>query len=284
MPETHGYRLPPGEAFTDELACALVFYPAKDEYRRALLGAVTHFEKWLAWELDDDKRGVDAARAWALANACTLECWNMACIDELLETMEAVRVLLANRKECCDDNVTYGLQDEVETEIDPGIGDPPDYYGETAITTWAEWEGHVCYNAQLYVDNLKNMASQINGAVEQSSLYLGLIAAGLVLLSFSGVGLPIAYLLASFVVGGLALAATSSTFATSAADIEDARVSIVCSLMEGGDLAGAVEDALSSGAAWDLFYQYVDYDSATAIIHEGGIEGDYLPSETCGVI
>lgn len=275
----HGYLLPDGQAFTEDLSCALVFYPDKDEYRRALLGAITYFETWIAWELDDDKRGKDAARAWALANACTLECWDMACIDELLATMEAVRALLENRKDCCDDNVSYGLQDEVETDTEPGVGDPPDAYGETTIVTWEDWEEHVCYNAHLYVDNLKNIGNQLGGAVEQNSLFLGLIAAALVLLTFSGVGLPIAYLLASFVVTGLVLAATSATFADTSDELESARNDIVCSLILGGNLAGEVEDAIGS-AAWELFYQFVDYDSAMAIIHDGGIEGDYLPSET----
>lgn len=280
MVKEHGYLLPAGDAFTEELSCALVFYPDKEEYRRALLGALTYFQTWIAWERDDDKRGKDAARAWALANFCTMECWDMACIDELLETMEAVRVLLSNRKDCCDDNVTYGLQEEFDTDIDPGVGDPPDYYGETAIVDWDDWWEHVCYNAHLYVDNLKNMSSQLNGAVEQNSLYLGLIAAGLALLAFSGVGAPVAYLLASFVVTGLVLAVTSATFASSSDDIEAAREDIVCVLLQGGDLAGEVEEALGSGAAWDLFYKFVDYDSATAIIHEGGADGDYLPTET----
>jgi hypothetical protein len=43
-------------------------------------------------------------------------------------------------------------------------------------------------------------------------------------------------------------------------------------------LAGAVENAIGS-SAWELFYQFIDYGSAMAIIHEGGIEGDYLPAE-----
>lgn len=279
MSKTHGYQLPSGEAYTEDLSCALVFYPDKDEYRRALLGALTYFETWLAWELDDSKRGKDAARAWAFANVCTLECWNMACIDELLATMEAVRALLENRKDCCDDNVSYGTQDEVVTEIVPGEGDPPDEYGETAIETWDDWAEHVCYNAHLYVDNLINQGNQIGGAVEQNSLFLGLIAAALTLLSFSGVGLPVAYLLASFVVTGLVLAATSATFANTEDDFEDARDDIVCALLQGGDLAGVIEDAIET-APWELFYQHNDYDSASAIIHEGGIEGDYLPSET----
>lgn len=275
-----GYELPPGEAFTDELCCALVFYPDKDAYRRALLGAVGYFATWTAWERDASKRGVDASRAWKLAYARTLECWNMACLDDLIDDMAAIRALMETRKDCCDGNVTYDIQDVLGTTIDPRVGDPPDYYGETAVSDWDDWSEHVCYNAHLYVDNLKNIGNQMNGAVEQSSLFLGLIAAGLVLLSFSGIGLPIAYLLASFVVSGLVLAATSTTFENTADDLEDARELIVCALLTGTSLAEVVEDALSSATDWDLFYQFVDYDSATAIIYEGGADGDYLPAET----
>ena len=280
MPKPFGYLLPPGDAYTEELCCALVFYPDKDEYRRALLGAVTHFGTWLAWETDSAKRGKDAARAWKDANSRTLECWNMACLDELIADMAAVRALLERHKDCCDDGLTYGLQDEVETDITPFVGDPPEFYGETAVTDWDDWAEHVCYNAHLYVDNLINMGSQLEGAVSQSALYIGLIAAGLVALSFIGIGLPVAYLLAATVLSTLIYNVTALTFATTADDLEDARDLIVCALINGGDLATVVADALSSDASWDLFYQFVDYSSASAIIHEGGAIGEFLPADT----
>jgi hypothetical protein len=235
---------------------------------------------WKAWERDSDKRGKDAAANWREAFELTMECWRMACLEDLKKDVSDILVLLANRKDCCDDNVTYNIQIQIGTEIDPGIGDPPEFYGETAVSDWDDWLEHVCYNANLYVDNLINMASQMEGAVAQSSIYIGLIAAALAVLSFSGIGLPIAYLLAAGVVAGLILTATTSTFDTTAEDFEDARESIVCALLLGYDLASAVEGALSSGAAWDLFYQFADYSSATAAIYEGGYNQDYLPSET----
>ncbi len=280
MTKELGYLLPAGEAYTDELCCALVFYPDKDEYRRALLGSIGYMATWHAWELDDDKRGKDAARAWKDAYTRTLECWNMACLDELIEDVAAMRALLANRKDCCDDNITFDLPPSEETEIDPRVGDPPDYYGETPVTDWDDWSEHLCYNAHLYVDNLINMADQLDVAVGNSSLYLALIAAGLVILSFTGIGLPIAFGLASGVVSGLIAAATLTTFSGSQDDFEDNRELIICALMLGESLADAVEAALGSGPAWDLFYQFVDYDSATAIIYEGGAAGEFLPTET----
>lgn len=275
-----GYPLPDGELGNDEIVCQLVYLPDRPEYWQALLGAIHYMSTWLAWERDGGKRGKDAAANWREAFELTMGCWRMACLEDLQQDVSDIRDLLANRKDCCDDNVTYNLQDDIGTEIDPGVGDPPDFYGETAVTDWDDWSEHVCYNAHLYVDNLVNMASQMEGAVAQSSIYIGLIAAALAVLSFSGIGLPIAYLLAASVVAGLVLTASSSTFDSSAEDLEDARELLICALLLGGDLAGEVEDALSSDASWDLFYQFVDYSSATAAIYEGGYNQDYLPTET----
>ena len=67
-----GYLLPDGEAFTEEMACALVFYPDKKEYRQALGGSLGYLSTWLAWERDDDKRGSDAAREWKIALVMTM--------------------------------------------------------------------------------------------------------------------------------------------------------------------------------------------------------------------
>lgn len=275
-----GYPLPDGVLGNDEIVCQLVYLPDRPEYWQALLGAISYMATWKAWERDSSKRGKDAAANWREAFELTMECWRMTCLEDLKQDVSDILVLMANRKDCCDDNVTYNIQIEIGTEIDPGVGDPPDFYGETAVTDWDDWLEHVCYNAHLYVDNLINMASQMEGAVAQSSIYIGLIAAALAVLSFSGIGLPVAYLLAAGVVAGLVLTATTSTFDTTAEDLEDARESIVCALLLGHSIADAVETALGSGAAWDLFYQFADYSSATAAIYEGGYNEDYLPADT----
>ncbi|GAG75571.1 unnamed protein product, partial [marine sediment metagenome] len=147
------------------------------------------------------------------------------------------------------------------------------------IETWADWEEHVCYNAHLYVDNLKNYGDMLWHIVKENSYYLGVIAAILAFLSFAGIGAAVSYLLASSVVALIAGGATLATFSSTKDEIEAARDDIVCSLLQGGSLATIVENAIGS-AAWELFYQWVDYDSAMAIIHEGGIDGDYLPADT----
>jgi hypothetical protein len=280
MKEPPGYLLPAGDAYTDELACTLVFYPDKPEYRRALLGSIVYLSNWLAWERDSEKRGKDAARAWKGAVDETLECWTMACFEELMADVARIRDLLETKKDCCDDSVAYYPTEEPTTEIVPLVGDPPEYYGETAVTDWDDWQEHVCYNAHAYVDYLISTSGQLYNAVEVSSIFMGLIAAALALLAFSGIGLPIAFGLAAFVVSGLALSATILTFADTASDFEDARDEIVCAIVMGYSVPEAVESALGSNTAWDLFYQWVDYASAMAIVYEGGYGSEYLPTET----
>lgn len=279
MTDPPGYLLPEGECYTDELACTIVFYPDKEEYRRALLGSIVYLSNWLAWERDSDKRGKDAARAWKNAVDETLECWTMTCFEELMADVARIRTLLENRKDCCDPNVVYYPTEEPTTEIIPLVGDPPAFYGETAVADWDEWLEHVCHNAHLYVDYLKDTASEIKDAVSINSIYLGLIAAALAVLSFSGVGLPIAFGLAALVVTGLVTSATLSTFSDTADDFETARDSIVCAIVAGTSLPDAIEAALSSGTDWDLFYQWIDYDAATAIMYEGGWDDEFLPTE-----
>lgn len=278
--ETTGYELPAGDAFEDELCCAIVYYPDREEYRRALLGALTYFATWIAWERDSAKRGADAARSWQLALDKTLECWNMACMEDLIAIQNEILTLLQSKKDCCDTGVTYDPQETVETDIDPGVGDPPDFYGQTAITTWDEWEEHVCYNAHVYVDNLISAASQLVDAVNYSWIALGLVAALMALATMSGIGIPIAYGLAATVVGSLAALTSGTVFTQAATDIETARDDIVCAFLQGTGLADAVETAIGSGVAWTAFYQFLDYATAEAIVFEGGHDGEYLPTET----
>jgi len=274
-----GYPLPDGELGDDDLVCQLVYLPNRDEYWRALLGGLHYFTTWLAWERDDDKRGKDAAANWRLAFEKTMECWRMACLEDLENNVAAILALLQGKKDCCDGNVTYLPQSEYTTDIEPEVGDPPDYYGETAVTDWDDWLEHVCYNAHLYVDHLVHQAEQINDAIGVGMLSMGLIGSGLALLSFGPLGIPAAFAIVSTTLFGL-IAASALTFDDKAEDIEDARDDIVCALINGTSLRDAVEDAVgSTSLEWTLFYSIPDYESAQAIIYEGGADGKFLPSE-----
>ena len=274
-----GYPLPTGALGEDDIVCQLVYLPDRPEYWQALGAALHYFSTWKAWERDDDKRGKDAASNWRAAFELTIGCWRMTCLQELTETVQHILELLASRKDCCDDNVTYLPTEPITTDIEPEVGDPPDYYGETAVSDWDDWYEHVCYNAHKYVDYLAHAGNQLADASLSSSIFIGLIAALLSLLAFSGIGLPIAFGVAAGIVSGIVLTGTAVTFDDTEDSIEASRDLIVCAIIQNTGLADAIEDALESGLDWDLFYQFIDYESALAVIYEGGIGTEYLPSE-----
>ena len=275
-----GYPLPDGELGDDEIVCQLVYLPNRDEYWQALLAAVHYLSTWRAWKRDTDKRGQAAAANWREAFELTIGCWRMACLDELTQDVNDILELLQAKKDCCDDNITYLPTPEITTDIEPNVGDPPEEYGETEVEDWDEWLEHVCYNANLYVDYLAHAGDTMFVAFAESGIVIGLIAALLALLAASGIGLPISFALSLAVTSGIIGGGTLATFAGSEDAIEDARNAIVCAILQGRSLSAAVETALESGLDWDLFYQFIDYDSALSIIYEGGYAGDFLPSET----
>lgn len=280
-----GYPLPSGELGDDEIVCQLVYLPNRPEYWQALLAAVHYFSTWRAWERDDDKRGKDAATNWRAAFELTIGCWRMTCLEELTQAVTDILELLQTRKDCCDDNITYLPVDEIETDIIPFEGDPPDVYGETEIEDWDEWAEHVCYNAHLYVDYLGHAGDSLYEAVRNSALIIGVIAALLTLLATVGVGAPVAFTLAAGIVSGIVLGGNIYTFDGTYEAIEAARQDIVCAIVQGTGLAEAVETALGSGVDWDLFYQFIPYETAIAVIWEGGVDDEFLETETredCG--
>ncbi|GAH39857.1 unnamed protein product, partial [marine sediment metagenome] len=117
-----GYPLPSGEAFTDELACLMVFYPDKPEYRQAFFGAYFYLSNWLAWERDPDKKGADAARAWKLAVEATMECIEMNTCETILSLLEEIRNNTGVN--CCDVvDITDG--DQYTDDVEDGEGNVP---------------------------------------------------------------------------------------------------------------------------------------------------------------
>ncbi|GAH19703.1 unnamed protein product, partial [marine sediment metagenome] len=275
-----GYPLPDGELGDDDLVCQLVYLPDRPEYWQALLAAIHYFSTWKAWERDDDKRGKDAAANWRDAFELTIGCWRMTCLEDLTQTVTDILELLQTRKDCCDDNLTYDIVEDIETDIVPFEGDPPEVYGETEIEDWDEWAEHVCYNAHLYVDYLAHAGDTIWEAAKLSAIAIGVIAAVLASLVTLGIGAPVAWTLAAGITSGIFLGGTIATFAGSHDAIEDARDDIVCAIINGTGVADAVEDALESGLDWDLFYSLIPYNSAMAIIYEGGHDSEFLSSET----
>lgn len=241
-----GYPLPDGELGGDEIVCQLVYLPDRDEYWRALYMAIAYFATWIAWERDDDKRGKDAAADWRTALELTTECWRMACLEQITDRMDDIIAMLALKKDCCDTNITYGPGTEVETEIEPEEGDPPDYYGETAVTDWDDWKEHVCHNAHVWVDSLVWQAGEMDDLLQLGGVTIGALGAGLLLLGAVGLAIATPFAIVAATAAGILAAGTLAVFLTTADDIEDARDDIVCALLQGDSVADVIEDALGS--------------------------------------
>lgn len=268
-----GYLLPPGDAYEEELACAIVFYPDRKEYRQALLGSILHLSTWRAWEKEEEHKGIDAALSWKLATEYTLECMNMGCFEELQANVAAILALLQSNVPCCGDNITYGEQTTYNTIIIPNLGDAPTHYGETEVSDWEEWNEYLCHNANLWVDELIEQAGNIAVYLEYGGMTMGGLAVAIAAIALFVVGGFISVPVLMLGVAGLSVGIAGSVFEDAADDLEAARTSIVCAILGDRGVAMAVESALSSGVAWNLFYSLIDYDSAIAVLYEGG-DGD----------
>ena len=273
-----GYLLPAGEAYTDDFACQLIFIPRKDEYYRAMLGALFYMSTWTAWQRDSDKRGKDAAQAWREANELTMECWRMTCLEDITERMDIIINLLSNQQACCE-SWTVGPVITVITNITPGVGPDPTEWGETAVADWEEWLEYVCYHAHLYVDTLINSAKALDLAVELGSYTIEFFSAILATMKFMTLGHPVGISDVMEIYDDFRDAVDLIGEFDGLADrFEAARDDIVCAILQGSSLSDAIETAVDNNLIWLLFYVWTDYTSVQALIYEGTVDGsEYLP-------
>jgi hypothetical protein len=169
-----GYPLPPGEAFTDELACMMIFIPDKDEYRQAFFSAYFYMSNWLAWENDPDKKGKDAARAWKAAVEVTLGCIEMNICEIMVDLMTQIR---DNTGIYCCDVVDISDGDRYTDVVEDGEGDVPQNiidagYADDAAD-WAGFDAYKCMIAHLMVDNMTAQLEKINSYMVEPSIILG---------------------------------------------------------------------------------------------------------------
>lgn len=274
-----GYLLPDGDCYTEETECCFVFIPARDEYRRAFFGALGYFSTWLAWERDSAKRGRDAARAWKFANDLTMECWDMGACTDMLDKLDQLIALQQNSVCCAGNKYTTYNDNRIETTtIVPESGPAPTYYGETAVADWDEWLEYVCFHAHEFVDDLINAANKIDSLLDLGiwaiDAYFWLVRK--IVFRNDGWEIPIDLSWAGNIFKAI-LQGGAGLFEIVASDLEDGREDIICALINGTSLSDAVEASISGTPAWTLFYQFLDYDSAAAVIYNGGIpEFGYL--------
>lgn len=159
---TAGYPLPPGDAFEEDLACMLVFYPDRDEYRQAFFSSLHGLGNWLAWERDPSKKGKDAAQSWKLANELTRECLEMNTCETIVNLLTEIRDNSALN--CCD-VVDISDGDQYTDEIEDGVGDVPQNVIDAGYATGvSDWEGfaeYKCMVSHVMVDNMTAQLEQI---------------------------------------------------------------------------------------------------------------------------
>jgi hypothetical protein len=204
----------------------------------------------------------------------------MTCLEQLQQDVSDILAQLRNADPCCSENITYYDSDTYITIIVPGVGEPPEFYGETEVEDWEEWKQYLCYNAHLWVDELIRAALTIGVALDTGGLTIGLLAAVISAIALFVVGGVLALPLLMVIIFGLSANVAATIFEDAAVDIENARDAIVCVIVQGGDVASVIEAVVSSGVAWETLYSFFDYDSAMAILYEGGNGDDvYLEAE-----
>lgn len=268
-----GYRLPSGDLKDPDINCLILFYPDRDEYRRALWGSLDYLGTWKAWERDDLKRGKDAASGWKTANELTWECFTMNTCETILGLLTEIE---KNTRTCCGETtyVTYQNNLVITTTIVPGEGADPTVYGETPVADWDEWLEYVCYHAHEYVDDLIETAQKLDLAVSAGGYVLDFIAHLFSLVQWRMVEdiVPVNFSAIQAIFDALGQGLINNEFATLAEDLETGREDIVCALVQGTSLEDAVYSIVGAGVLWDVYYQWLDYETTTAVIYEGGID------------
>jgi hypothetical protein len=246
-----GYLLPSGDASEEELACCIVFYPARDEYRRALMGSLDYLATWIAWERDSEKRGQDAAASWKLANIQTWECCSMGFCNDLLTGLDEILAAIIALECCADQDITDG--DQYTDPIVDGEGDVPQNiidagYAEDA-EDWAGFDSYKCMISHLAVDHVESFFREIaphlseTGTIFGGMGVLGTLMGGILIL----LGLP----LAGGLVIALGAAAAIWNWITKygkgavediADEIATHHDALACAIYEGDGVADSVSD------------------------------------------
>lgn len=285
MSEPKGYKLPALVTVEEELACTIVYYPDKPEYRQALMGALLHFGTWTAWERDAAKRGRLAAKSWQAANELTMECLMANCFDEVIAAIKSLQTTVS--VDCFCEAITIDPQGDPIVPIIPGIGDVPTTYGEDDTTgyTWTEYQALICSQAHAYVDYIIAQNAHLMDLLSTGIIALGILAALIAVVSGFGIAVVISLGTAAAIFQQLIASPGHSVFILVGDEIEAARDDIVDAIVCGtATLRSVMENAISP-LPWDLFYQWVNWEAATQVLRTGQWEGQTLehidPSTDC---
>lgn len=243
-----GYPLPSGEAYTDDLACMMLMYPNKPEYRQALFGALDYFATWLAWERDSSKRGKDAARAWREAIEATRECIEMNACETIIGLLTDIK---ANTGVYCCDTGDISDGDQYTDEVEDGEGDVPQNiidagYADDA----ADWDGfadYKCMISHLMITNMLEQTLRFETGTDLAGAILGGMAAAAAIAAviLSGGGAVLVYSIAIGIAtaAGLSLAVSELGrvgLGDLADDLETNHDALACAIYQADGSAAAV--------------------------------------------
>ena len=244
-----GYPLPSGELGEDDIVCQLVFLPDRPEYWQAFLGAYHYMTTWRAWERDEDKRGKDAAANWREAFEMTMECWRMACLEQLQQDVSDILKALEAGICCPDTDPTEG--DQFTDEVEDGVGDVPQNIIDSGYADdAADWDGfadYKCMVAHIVVDSMEAKFLKLAPHVDSAAAVAGGIASVAIIITAiwtGGLSLLLAGLISSL--GGVALfydaMISGSALITLAAKISTNHDALACAFYGGDGSQDSVDD------------------------------------------
>ena len=203
--------------------------------------------------------------------------------DDLIPLLDDVETLLRELKalgNCCPENVTYfpdaGVPNPGYSYDGPTFPDP--WGPDETVADLTDYQQLICGAAHAYVDYLAGIGATLDSLVTTGAVVVGAIAAILGILSGAGILLVIEYTTVAAVVSAIVSGATASLFTSASDAIESARADLVCAMLtfDGDILKDAIETAIPA-LAFDLFFQWIDYQSALNVMQTGEYNGDTLP-------
>lgn len=286
------YPIPENVSTVSGLKWYLVAIPDDVAYRRAAYNAYTELAD--VWNWGEDGKSPDAPQIrqqWLSAINATWELIEMGFPESLLDYIDEIEILLRELKAiggCCPENITYlpgptvGNPDGYAYD-----GDHPTTWGESTDTTdVADYNDVVCGAAHNYVDYLASTGVTLDALVQNKLLVVAAIASLLGALATGGLTLLVNVALAGGIFTALVSGWTSDLLTDAADAIESARSSILCAILSGdGEAVSDAIEAVVSASAFNLWFRWIDYQSAINVMLTGELSGEYLEprlGETCG--
>lgn len=254
------YLPPPPEDLEPEIDCVLVFIPNNDEYRRAFYGQIADLCDVWNWEADRTTQAT-IRQVWLDAYLQTLDCANMACLDEIIALLEEIR----DHEWCCEtvDSVTGG--DEITGVDDSSLPPDVDRDGGTLPPDWDGdpdgYDAYLCGQAHRLAESTDEAVDAVFDTILLASNVV--VFATLLVLAFGNViGMGIAAIIA----GGYSLVTASEVFGFFSVFTE------LREALSGGDPQGLVAQTKAEMSAIyddivDAVFCANDAAEATATMH-----------------